>query len=237
MLEFEVRQLYLEREERYYLPIPKLSPAQLGFISDDLISRGFSVARGERISGRSSDGTRFTISPVGLAWSSAELLDSVVPSIARVLSFPGVKTKTNPYYALKKGHGGFEVHFFPRLEGLGHWTSLRNQGESGLTPDEAVVIQYILRDAEETLDCVTDYPTEGSTPTQAGRHQLYRSRVPASEFASNLRTIATKSSRNVYLPRTSVLGLRHRPRPLDGPPQPELGQWCYLEFTTKTSNP
>jgi hypothetical protein len=229
VLKYEVRQLRLEDKGMYYLPIPKLNAAQFRFIGADLRARGFSVALNERLMARMGD-SRMVMSPEGLAWSSSELLDAVVPSVARVLDFPKAPSVANPYFVLKKSHGGFQIQFFPRLEGLGRWSSLRRQGECGLTPDEAVVLEGLLRDSEDEIACVTDYPTEGCSPMLFGRHQYYSSVVPAAEFLSNLRTISKRSSRNCYIPRTSVLKTKNGPTVVETSLWAELGQWCYLEL-------
>lgn len=235
MLEFEVKQLYLGEEERYYLPIPKLTPAQLAFLGADMSARGFTVSTGTRLRARMQD-AKLVVSASGVAWSSSELLDPLLPSVARALSLPKAPWETNPYFVSKRARGASEVHFFPRLEASGRWSALRRQGDCGLTPDEAVVLRHIFADHTEEIDCVTDYPTEGCSPTQAGRHAFYRSRIPLSEFLGNLRTISQRRSRNSYLPRSSVFRLKEGPKALDSMTPLELGQWCYLEPSTKTSN-
>lgn len=235
VLEFEVRQLYLSDEERYYLPIPKLSQEQFSLVGADMSARGFHVSAGTQLRARMDD-TRLVVSQSGIAWSSSDLLDSLLPSVACALSLPKVAWETNPYFVSKRNQGSFALHFFPRLEGSGLWDALRRQGACGLTPDEAVVLRHVLADHDEDIDCLTDYPTEGCSPTQAGRHAFYRSRISASEFLVNLRTISEQRSRNTYLPRSSVLGLKKAPKELDSSTSSELGQWCYLEPPTKTSN-
>lgn len=235
MLEFEVKQLYLEKEERYYLPIPKLNPAQFGFLGAQMSARGFSVSMAALLHARMQD-TKLVVSASGVAWSSSELLDPLLPSVALALSHTKVSWEQNPYFVWKKSRDGFEVHFFPRLEASGRWSELRRQGSCGLTPDEAVVLRHIFGDHNEQIDCVTDYPTEGCSPTQAGRHAFYRSRIPIPEFLENLRTISGRRPRNTYLPRSSVFRLKKGPRTLDRTTSLKLGQWCYYEAPTKTSN-
>ena len=228
VLNYEVRQLHLEDKGMYYLPLPKLTAEQFQFIGSDLRRRGFSVAVGEKLRAQ-IDGNRLSITREGLAWSRVDLMDAVVPSVARALDFPKTLSKETPYFAAKKGRRGYEVQFFPRLEGLGRWSSLRRQGECGLTPDEALVLGSLLRDSSDQIECITDYPTEGCSPMQAGRHQYYSSRVPAMEFVSNLRTISKRSPRNSYLPRNSILRTK-RPAALDPSLSEALGQWCYLKL-------
>jgi len=228
VLKYEVRQIYLQDKGLYYLPIPKLNTAQFDFIAEDLRARGYSVTRGRRINAR-IHGSSFALSQAGLAWSSSELLDAVVPSVARVLGFSKQPSKVNPYFVTKSG-GSVEVQFFPRLEGLGHWTSLRRQDECGLTPDEALILRRLLGDSKAELECLTDYPVEGCRPMQVGRHQYYHSRVSSAEFLSNLRTISKKRNTNCYLPRTSVLKAKRIASTDDASLSGELGEWCFLEL-------
>jgi len=236
VLKYEVRQLHLEDTGRYYLPVPKLNALQFRFIADDLRGRGFNVALGDQLNARMGD-MKFVLSHAGLALSTSELLDAVVPSLIRVLGFPKDPCETNPYFAGKKTRGGFEIQLFPRLEGLGRWSSLRRQNESGLSPDEALIVKDVVRDSNDEVECITDYPTDGCSPMQVGRHQYYRSRVPAQEFVSNLRTISKRSSRNCYLPRSSLLTVKRGSIALATSLSEELGEWCYLELPPKTSNP
>lgn len=213
----------------YYLPIPKLSSAQFDFIAEDLGARGYSVTIGERIIARLRE-NKFVISPAGLAWSGSELLDAVVPSVAHVLGFSKQPSSVNPYFAAKRNGGSVEIQFFPRLEGLGRWSSLRRQDESGLTPDEALVLGRLLGQTKAELECVTDYPVEGCRPMQVGRHLYYHSRISSTEFLSNLRTITKKGGRSCYLPRTSVLKLKSIPATDSTTLSEELGEWCFLEI-------
>lgn len=226
MLKYEVRQLYLADKERYYLPIPKLNLDQFRSMADDLRSRGFSVAPGDKLTARLDD-SRVVISRTGLAWSSSELLDAVVPSVARLLDTPKAAPESGAYFAAKKTTDGFEIQLFLRLEGLGLWSSLRRQDGCGLTPDEALVIETLVGDSNEHVDCVTDYPTDGCSAMQVGRHQYYRSSIPAKEFATRLRTISRKSSRNVYLPRTSIIRILTSSITVGASLSDELGEWCY----------
>ncbi|MDA4136125.1 MAG: hypothetical protein OK449_03875 [Thaumarchaeota archaeon] len=236
MLKYEVRQLHLEDTGRYYLPIPKLNASQFRFVRDDLRGRGYTVVLGERLTARMGD-VRLILSQAGLAWSTTELLDAVVPSLIHVLGFPKGPCETNPYFAARKTRGGFEIQLFPRLEGLGCWSSLRRQNESGLSPDEALIVKDLVTGSNDEVECITDYPTDGCSPMQVGRHQYYRSRVPAEEFASNLRTISKRPPRSCYLPRSSLLTVKRRSITLDSMLSEDLGEWCYLELPPKTSNP
>ena len=236
MLKYDVRQLYLKDEEMYYLPIPKLSPRQMVLMREELRARGFSVTGVDTLRARKGE-TWLSVNPAGFARSPADLLDAVVPPLARMLGEDRSATASNPYFVLKEYARGFELHFFPRLEALGRWTSLRREGECGLTPDERLVLERVLSGStEETIECVTDYPTEGCSSTQYGKNSYFRSRLASPEFLSNLRTISKASRRNTYLPRTSIFRVKGAPPPLGPSTVSELGEWCYLDFLPKSSN-
>ncbi len=220
----------------YYLPLPKLTEAQLLVMREELRERGFSVAGIETIHARKGQDW-LSINPAGLAHSPVDLLDTVVPPLVRVLDQPRSFSSSNPYYAMKKRSAGFELQFFPRLEALGRWTSLRRQGGCGLTPDEALVLGRALSASpEEMVECITDYPTEDCSPTQFGRFALFRSRIRASEFVANLRTFFGSARKSAYLPRNSIIRIGNPPVPPDSSLLNELGEWCFIDFLPKSSN-
>jgi hypothetical protein len=235
VLRFEVSQLLIESERRFYLPLPKLNRLQVDFLKRELLDEGYSVSSSESLVARKGSLSLY-VSPAGLASSSSDLMDVLLPSIPNILAFPKTPLETNPYVAVKRGRGLFEVHLFPRLESMGRWTALRRQGDCGLTPDEALVLERLLGGSEELIGCIADYPTEGCTTTHAGRHPLYRCMVPADEFVCNLRTISRTSARNTYLPRSSILTMKKSPAQIGPEDSRQLGEWCYLSFP-KTSNP
>jgi hypothetical protein len=235
VLKYEVKQLHIESEQRYFLPLPKLNGPQLVFLREDLRARGFSTSAGERLSAKKG-GVSLVIDKSGVASSSSDLMDAVVPSIPGILGFPKTGSEANPYFAMKRGPSGFELHLFLRLESLGRWTALRRQGDCGLTPDEALVLGSLLEGSDDTIECVTDYPVEGCTPTHIGRRALYRCKVPAAEFVRNLRTTSRSSAKNTYITRSSVLTITREPGAIDAVLSKELGEWCYLTLP-KTSNP
>jgi hypothetical protein len=233
LLRFELHQLYLAGLRRYYLPLPKLTSAQVQVLADRLADNGFSVEiepGGERL--RAGNGsTTITVARSGLAWSGREMLDALAPAVPDLLRSPREPTATNPYFAAKRMSGGLEVQFFTRMEGLRLWTELRRAGGCGLTPDEKSVVSRVLAvSADQGIGCVTDYPTDGCSVLQVGKNQYYRSQVPAREFVDRLRTTLTSFPKNCYLPRTSVLkigGGSLPPLSLDA----DLREWCYLMFS------
>ncbi|MGA2199409.1 MAG: hypothetical protein ABSG45_05675 [Nitrososphaerales archaeon] len=198
-----------------------------------LVSNGYSVRTdGERLRAESGSG-KITIVRSGLARSAGELLDALAPALPELLLSPRKPASVNPYFVAKSLHLGFEVQFFPRMEGLRLWTALRRAGECGLTPDEKAVVSQVLHDVDQPLDCVTDYPTEGCTVLQVEKNQYFHSLVPADEFVSRLRTISSTFSKNCYLPRSSIIRVKARSLPSPSVSD-ELGEWCYLRFTSKS---
>ncbi len=230
---FALHQLRLENLDRYCLPLPKLTARQMQVLADRLVASGFSIAaQGERIAADNGS-ERIVVLRAGLAWSSTDMLDVLAPAVPSLLACHREYVTRNPYYAAKRHHGGFEIQFFPRLEGLRLWTALRQSGECGLTPDEKAVVLKLLQGAAEKLECVTDFPTDGCSVMQVGRRQYYRSLVPVDEFVSRLRTIEDSLSRNCYLPRSSVLRVKASSLPAL-PRAEELGEWCFVDLSPKS---
>lgn len=233
MLKYEVHEMHVEGMDRYYLPLPKLTLRQLQAFEERLASSGFSVRREGDFLKAEDTSCRLTISRSGLAWSGCEMLDAVSPAIPGLLRFPREPVAANPYFTAKKMQGGFEVQFFPRMEGLRIWSALRSTGESGLTPDEKAVVSQVLAGADQPIECVTDYPTQGCSVLRMGRTQYYHSSVPASEFVSRLRSLSTSYPKNCYLPRSSVIRVTSKFLPPVSIGK-ELGEWCYLDIAPKS---
>jgi hypothetical protein len=229
LLRFEVRELYLEGMGRYFLPLPKLSAAQLEFLAGHLRERGFSVIAGTRIHARKGP-SRISIDGVGLAWSSEGLLDAIAPAVPELLRFAKEPASTNPYLDAKEVRGGFAVRLVTRMESSSLWASLRGSGQCGLTPDEGLVVRELLRDVDGELECVTDYPTEGCSAFHIGRRVYFRSTVSTAEFAANLRTLPSVSQKSCYLPKQSVLMIRTGSQAL-GRSSKGLGEWCFLDLS------
>ena len=217
LLRFELRQIFLESLDRYFLPLPKLTSEQMRALRGRLESSGFSVkVDGGRLRAKSRGSGSIIVALSGLAWSGGEMLDEIAPAVPDLLRFPrAVRGRTHIFAAKSLQGGGLEVQFFPRMESLRLWMALRRAGESGLTPDEKVAVSRApLLDGDQAVECVSDYPTDGCSVLQVGTMQYYRSSVPAGEFVSNLRTISSSSPRNCYLPRTSVIRLKKGSLPI-----------------------
>ncbi len=185
-------------------------------------------------------GTRLTVDPTGLSWSSGELLDAIAPAIPMLLSIDKEEVVSDSldqqylYFSAKKVRDRrLEIQLFTRMESLRTWTELRKVGLCGLTPDEKAVVASLLGGAEGTVECVTDYPSDVSSSMRLGSKPYFRSLISIDEFVSTLRTISQSSRRNSYLPRESILRVRVKEyfdvrSALDG-----LGEWCYLEYSSK----
>lgn len=171
---------------------------------------------------------------LGLAGSSADMLDALAPAVPGLLAVPrvdgseaGQKTAER-YFSLKRSGALTELQFFPRLESLRTWTCLRRDGLCGLTPDEAAVLRHLLGEASGSsrVECVTAKPRRGSRRLQAGRNLYYESSIPVSEFLSSLRTVDSGQADSAsYLPRNSILTLP-RVRLDTHLTAEELGEWC-----------
>lgn len=218
---------------RYYLPLPKLSGSQVSFLSSNLSKRGFTVRTSGRLLHAGAKGSRVTVDPNGLAWSSSELLDAIAPAVPELLSFPKEAVERegnqNPYFSIKKTQGGLsQIQLFTRMESSRLWSELRKERLIGLTPDERLAICSLLGRLDVTIACLTDYADETSFPVRVGAAQYYRSTIPVSEFLDNLSTTTHSARRNTYVPRDSILRVRSSGKRLGAPSPEELGEWCYL---------
>jgi hypothetical protein len=138
------------------------------------------------------------------------------------------------YFAVKRiDSRRVQIQLFTRLEGLRTWTELRKAGLCGLTPDEKSVIVSLLEGAAGTVECVTDFFSEASSPMRFARRQYYRSVISIDEFVSTLRTVSRSSRRNCYLPRESILRVRVKERFDIHPVLDGLGEWCFFEYSSK----
>jgi hypothetical protein len=240
LLRFQLRQLYVPSLDKYFLPLPKLTDAQVALLTSHLEGRGFGVRRGSgprrQVAAKGSH--RISIDgALGLAASAADLLDALAPAIPSLLALrPQATGRASAdvsalYLSLKRSGPSTEVQLFPRLESLRTWSCLRRDGLCGLTPDEAAVLRHLLGRASGSsqLECVTARPRQGSRALQEGRRVYYRSTVPVAEFLESLRTTDSDGADSAsYLPRDSVLflpGVRIDARI----PPAELGEWCFLE--------
>ena len=239
MLRFSLQQVYVPSLGRFFLPLPKLTNAQLEKLSAHLRARRFTVRLGSQPTKRVAlRGTqRIAIDgALGLASSGADLLDAIAPAVPDLLAAPRPGAgkvggdEAASYFSMKGSGASSQLQLFPRMESLRTWTCLRRDGLCGLTPDEGVVLKHLLGRASgvSNVECVTDRPRPGSKPLQVGKNVYYQSTIPVAEFLSSLRTIDSGSTTSAtYLPRDSVLALP-RARLDTRLTADELGEWCYL---------
>jgi hypothetical protein len=240
LLRFRLMQVYVPSLDRYFLPLPKLTDAQMAILTSHLEGRGFEVRQGSgpgrRVAAKVSQ--RIAIDgALGLATSAADVLDALAPAVPAILAAGGLatdgrhKNASAPYFSVKRSGASAELQFFPRMESLRTWSCLRKDGLCGLTPDEGAVLKRLLGGApgSSRVECVTAKPTEGSRAIQEGRRVYYRSTMPVADFLRSLRTIDSGGADTAsYIPRDSILSL-DRAR-VQGRIRPEeLGEWCFSE--------
>jgi hypothetical protein len=228
MLRYSLHQIFLEELDKYYLPLPRLSPAQLNFIAKNLRMKGFRVDLGALI--RAKSGSHLiSINSSGLAFSNKDLIDTLAPVIPSLLSMQKARVTYNPYFVIKRNREHAQIQLFTRIESLRIWRELRRIDESALTPDEHYVISALLKNYTGKINGITDYPCEEYRIVQIGRRVYYDCMMDAREYVSNLRLIEKKGNKNSYLPRSSVLTLENF-KLEDTNISEELGEWCYLLF-------
>lgn len=238
MLRFRLHQIFVPSLARYFVPLPKLGAAQLGLFSKHLQGRGFKVRTGGAATRLSAVKTSQRISidgSLGLASSGGDLLDALAPVVPSLLASRARTSElrradVSPlYYSVRRSGTSAKLQLFPRLESLRTWSSLRADGLCGLTPDEAFAVKRVLVRGGfgSTVECVTGQPREGSVPLRFGRKVYYRSRLPASDFLSSLRTVESGRQGTSYLPRDSAIPLSGRKNELPLTAD-ELGEWCLV---------
>jgi hypothetical protein len=230
MIDYSLRQIFLEGLERYYLPLPKLNESQVELLVSRLEGSGFRVNVGGTIRAKSGE-RALTIERSGLAWSNMDLLDPLAPVIPSLLGAQKNEASENPYFVAKRTGGKYTIQLFMRMEALNIWKELRKHDVSGLTPDELAVISSLLEGSRGKILGVTDYPREQSRVIQFGTKVYHESMIDVEEFIANLRTVEKKNRRNSYLPRNSILEFQLS-RALSARRTAKiiasLGQWCYL---------
>ena len=238
MLRFRIHQIYIHSVHSNLIPLPKLTDPQLGILSGHLQEHDFNVRVGSKPNKRIAlrGNQRISIDgELGLASSSVDMLDPIAPAVPGILAAPRVEGGSEArervadrYFSLKSSGASVELQLFPRMESLRMWTNLREEGLSGLTPDEAVVIKHALGNASSasSVRCVTAQPRSGSRRLQVGRKLYYESVLSVSEFLSSLRTIDSGQIDSAsYLPRDSIFVLSRLRLDTSLAPD-ELGEWC-----------
>lgn len=99
MLRFKFLQLYLERRQRYFLSLPKLSEPKFDVLSVRLQEDGF-IKKGDSIFKKKHKTVR--VDRQGLASSTFDLTDLIAPIIPEMLAAKAERKKiANPYYVLR----------------------------------------------------------------------------------------------------------------------------------------
>jgi hypothetical protein len=228
-----MRQVYLEKKNRYFLSLPKLNDTQLEILSERLTTIGYKLRAGSKVKA-SMGSSVLWLESRGVAYSTSDLLDQIAPIIPRLLevkkSRVTPRSLVNMYYATRSDAKSVRIRFNPRIESMSIWRALRGADESGLTPDEALVLKVLLSHARGRIQAIVDYPNEGAGMIQIGRRVYFDSSLEVAEFVSNLRILGQKNRRNAYLPRNCMIELNtfELPRVEDlNELSEELGEWCY----------
>lgn len=220
---------------RFHVPLPKMSPRQMGAMRQRLESIGFTVT-GEDSLKASNAGARIRVESSGLCSSNADLSDAIAPALPEILAFKPTKATFSglrgKYFSSETKGDDLLLRLAPRLEAQAFWDELRSTGSCALTPDERLVYSVLLSSRTTLRPLVTDFPVEGSTVRRLGRRQYYDSMLDPAQAASTLRGMGASQERNTYLPRASILVLRPGTLPteeLRGTFE-ELGDWCSVSL-------
>jgi len=207
----------------------------MGALANRLTQSGFLVSRSNVISAKSAKGM-IHVDPRGLCWSVFDPRDEVLPVIPSLLETTKEKEPLRElmglYFRFAKSNAKTVVKVSTRVESSTLWNALRASGECGLTPDEHVVVSFLIKKAKGEFRLLTDYPTDDSTLRIYGKRRYYESELRPADAGSTLRSAGRKAFRNSYLPRNGALIFES----LDLPSREELanlflglGEWCYLE--------
>src|SRR2546427_8857188 len=124
MLRFRLHQVQVSSLGKHFLPLPKLADSQLSRLSIHLQARGFSVRRGTRKSKLIAVKATQRVAidgALGLATSSADMLDAVAPAIPELLASPLAAGKVTAdvaarYFSVRRSGTSAKLQLFPRLE-------------------------------------------------------------------------------------------------------------------------
>lgn len=224
----------IKLRETWYLPLPKPTKSQMGFIADRLKVKGFTAEK-SRLHVAKRGETVIHVDPSGICWSREDPSDAIAPALPDVLAMKhegiGLDETRARYFSVGRTGGSTTVRFSTRMESSSLWTDLRSAGECGLTPDEREVVLMVVGSSSGGCTLFTDFPTEGSKIRVLGPHQYYESCLDTAEVSSTLRATGEKREKNSYLPRGGTL----RFKSFRLPPSSDqaaffsgLGEWCFL---------
>ncbi|HZW84403.1 MAG TPA: hypothetical protein VFE91_00670 [Nitrososphaerales archaeon] len=227
-----------EMMRKHYLLLPKLNDSQTRFATSVLVKRGLSVdARSATGLPKGGDGTVVHLDPEGFCWSAADITDHVLPIVPELVALPKERTSAKAlwkkYLNVEVRPGGATIHPSTRVERGSLWKALRGSGLCGLTPDERTLIGLLFSKSERVNGLVTDFPTEGGEVKVVGHLQFYKSTLSGPEAARLLRSVDTRGTKNVYLPREGVLELERSASPSSreiAEAVVEMGEWCGFDL-------
>jgi hypothetical protein len=226
---------------RHIVLLPKLNVAQLKFLREEFVERGFDprTAPGPRSRGRGA----VHILESGFCWASFDLVDAVAPLVPAMLDIgrqPVVLDDLRAkYFEAQHAAEGASVRIHARVEASWIWKELRASGAVGLTPDEREVVCFLIRHGGPCR-LVTDFADdESSEGTRVGGRLYYSTLVDWDVAHSTLRSTGTWGRRNSYLPKSGVLTLRRWTPPSRGELKglfSSLGDWCGFCSSRENSN-
>ena len=237
MVDFKLRQISLQKKHKYFLPLPKLNGAQLEILLERLINLGFKLRAGSNVKATLGSNVVW-LRGAGIAYSNSDLIDPIGPIIPKL--FEVGKTRVTPqslaemYYSTKRDGERLRIRFNPRIESFSTWRELRFVDESGLTPDEALVLKTLLRHARGRIRVIADYPSDTARVVQIGRRVYFDSSLEVEEFVSNIRVLGERNQRNTFLPQNCMLDLVNFKLPRVNELRrlsEELGEWCYYSIS------
>lgn len=231
LLRFHFHQI--ELRDRFYVPMPKMTPGQVALIRGRLSSLGFKTFQASTLTATKSS-TRIDVNPAGFCRSNRDMSDVIAPVVPEILDCaPEPVSRTairSAYFASQRSGGDVSVHLSPCLESGPLWEELRATGACALTPDEQVVYSSLLSFSRREFSALTDFPTPSSRVRRIGSRQYYDSVLEPTEVVSTLRGLESNAPRNSYLPRDAIVRLQSSELPPDSSRGlfEGLGEWCFL---------
>ena len=174
MLRFRPEQVHVPSLDRYFLPLPKLTDAQLAVLVAHLDDRGFEVkvnGPGRRVASRG--GQRVSIDGrLGLAASRLDLLDALAPAVPAILA--AAKKDQNRTRGVGGGRGkrrsaagGSSGGDGGGSGGMGRQTLRERYLNVKIRPD-SVELQFFPRmESSRTWTCLRKDGLSGLTPDEA----------------------------------------------------------------------
>lgn len=233
MFRFKFQQF--ELRGRCYVPLPRMTRAQVEVVGYRLQALGFRTSGTDRLRAVRG-GVTVILERRGLCWSNSDLTDILAPAVPPILGMRkepvSLRSLCRSYFQVRRRAGRVFLRLFPRLESSFRWELLRAAGSCALTPDEHSVYSRLLSYSKLDCELLTDYPTDGSRVTLVDGRQYYSSRIDGAEAAATLRGLGLRHPGNSYLPKSSILRLSSLgiSRGATVTVLNELGEWCFLSL-------